>query len=353
MAYSAPLTTGSASKDLVRGVDHTGEETIFVNIASFRDEECPPTLRDMFLKARAPWRVFVGVLQQNDEKDPRCWPAEWANCSKHTFCPSDQVRIRHIAPNEAKGPTYGRYLADAMYRGEKYYFLMDSHNRFVTHWDDIIIRVYRKAPSAKAVLSHYPEALLLEEKDSKPLDGRDTTTFMCGAKFIADGYLRFDGAVVHKTEIPRLQPFSAAGMLFADAQMMKEVPFDPHLPFLFDGEEFLYTVRMWTHGWDIYAPSENIMYHFYYRAKSAKVWSEPNNNWYHWQRRSVERVQYMLGSTHANTTNRIVPLNTTNDYILVELDRYGLGTERSIEDYYKFSGVDPVHRTVPNWCTRA
>eukprot|EP00759_Apiculatamorpha_spiralis_P047970 PhF_6_TR43385/c1_g1_i6/m.66583 len=155
---------------LGRNTDHTGEETIFVNIASFRDEECPPTLRDMFLKARAPWRVFVGILQQNDQKDPPCWPVEWYNCSKDVFCASDQVRIRHIDHKDAKGPTYGRYLADQMYRGEKYYFLIDSHNRFVTHWDDIAIQTLKKAPTyPKAALSHYPEALMLDGSDPKPL----------------------------------------------------------------------------------------------------------------------------------------------------------------------------------------
>eukprot|EP00760_Papus_ankaliazontas_P024992 PhM_4_TR244/c0_g1_i1/m.12367 len=354
----AVASAGSAIKEphpkpvADRHVDHTGEETIFVNIASFRDDECPQTVKSMFEKARAPWRVFVGVVQQNSLTDLSCWPKEWSNCSKDGFCPSDQMRVREITPLEAKGPTYGRFLGHQMYRGEKYYFLMDSHNRFVTNWDDIIINMYKRAPSPKAVLSHYPEALLLDQGDSKPLDNRDTTTFMCNAKFIADGYLRFDGAVVHRTTVPRLQPFSAAGMLFADAKLIKEVPFDPHLPFLFDGEEFLYTVRMWTHGWDIYSPSENVMYHYYYRAKSPKVWSE-NNNWYHHQRRSVERVQYMLGSFRENTNERIVPENTTAEHITVELDKYGLGKDRTMEEYWKFSLADPVKRTVTSWCNRA
>jgi len=240
-----------------------------------------------------------------------------------------------------------------MYRGEKYYFLMDSHNRFVTHWDDLAIALLKKAPSKKAVLTHYPEALLLEDKNEKPLDGRGTTTYQCNAKFINEGYLRFDGAIVHKTNIPRLQPYSAAGMLFSYASMVKEVPFDPHLPMLFDGEEILYTVRMWTHGWDLYSPPENIIYHFYYRTKSQKVWSEPNNNWWYWQQRSVKRVQYLLQSTVINTTTPIVPSDTKDDYILVELDKYGLGKIRTLEDYWKFSGADPVKRTTTSWCSRA
>jgi len=40
--------------------------TIFVSIAAFRDDECQWTLRDLFLQATHPQRVFVGVVWQVD-----------------------------------------------------------------------------------------------------------------------------------------------------------------------------------------------------------------------------------------------------------------------------------------------
>jgi Glycosyltransferase (GlcNAc) len=43
-------------------------------------------------------------------------------------------------------------------------------------------------------------------------------------------------------------PFAAAGFMFYAGHMLLEVPFDPHLPYLFDGEEILYSARLWTHG---------------------------------------------------------------------------------------------------------
>ena len=35
-----------------------------------------------------------------------------------------------------------------------------------------------------------------------------------------------------------------------------QVPYSNHLPFLFFGEEMLMLARMWTHGWDVFAPSQ-------------------------------------------------------------------------------------------------
>lgn len=38
-----------------------------------------------------------------------------------------------------------------------------------------------------------------------------------------------------------------------------EMPIDPHLPYLFDGDEILFSVRLFTHGWDIYTPTKNVV----------------------------------------------------------------------------------------------
>eukprot|EP00757_Euglenozoa_sp_SAG-D1_P020258 gene20258-7292_t len=109
---------------------------------------------------------------------------------------------------------------------------------FVENWDEIVINMLKKAPSKKPVLSHYPEALDLNEK--RPLEQRPTTTFLCETRWDNDGFIKFGGAIVSKTDVPRLQPFAAAGFVFAEGRLVEEVPFDPHLPFLFDGEEVLY-----------------------------------------------------------------------------------------------------------------
>ena len=43
--------------------------TIFVSIASYRDENCPKTLYSLFKNAKYPERVFVGICQQNKTSD--------------------------------------------------------------------------------------------------------------------------------------------------------------------------------------------------------------------------------------------------------------------------------------------
>ena len=292
----------------------------------------------MFAKAKNPRRLFIGVIEQNDPSDPPCMPPAYASCQGAEFCPSDNIRIRRVRPSEARGPTFGRYVAMLMYQGEKYYMMIDSHNRFMPQWDSRLIANYKLLPSKKSVISNYPNAWL---NDSQ-MEDHGGMVIMCKAEYIDMGFLRLGGFSLPVGK-SRLHPYAAAGFLFADAQLVKEVPFDPYLDYIFDGEEITYSARMWTHGWDIYSPSEKLLFHYYYRYGANRVWSQ-KLPWHKVQQQSLKRVQYILGATHPNTTVRIIPLDTTDQLITRELDKYGLGKERSIEEYWRFAKVDPVHR---------
>ena len=324
--------------------DYRLDETIFVSVASFRDWECPNTVRDMYSKSRNPARLFLGIIQQNEIGDPSCIPDEYffPNCSMNRgFCPADNIRMRKVFPHEAKGPTFGRWVAMLMYRDEKYFMMIDSHNRFSTHWDHKLITMYQLIPSKKGVLSHYPNSWL---NSSTPQESEGSLMVMCYAHFLDLGYVRLGARVMPKSARPRLQPYAAAGFLFADGALVREVPFDPYLDFIFDGEEILYSVRMWTHGWDLYSPTESVLFHYYLRSGAPRVWSVKQLNWSPVQAQSQRRVQYILGATYPNTTNRLVPLDTKEERVKRELDVYGLGKERSLDDYWRFARIDPIHR---------
>ena len=64
-------------------------------------------------------------------------------------------------------------------------------------------------------------------------------------------------------------PFVGAGFQLSSADVLLEVPFDPKLDMLFVGEEILYSARLWTKGWDMYAPDINLVWHHYNRYTPA------------------------------------------------------------------------------------
>ncbi len=43
----------------------------------------------------------------------------------------------------------------------------------------------------------------------------------------------------------------------------RSIPYDHYLPFVFQGEEILQTIRGFTYGYDFYAPMRNVAFHMY------------------------------------------------------------------------------------------
>lgn len=76
--------------------------------------------------------------------------------------------------------------------------------------------------------------------------------------------------------VPAYAPFVAAGFFFGPAIFLHEVPFDPLLPWIFMGEEISMSARLWTAGYDIFAPTINVLNHYYVRRHYPKFWESVN-----------------------------------------------------------------------------
>lgn len=289
------------------------EDTIFVSIASYRDSLCSDTIDEIFSKARHPERVFVGVCEQNTKSSEE-------SCTRPEYEHSDNIRSIKIPYKEAKGPTYARYLCSTLYRGETYFMQLDSHMMFVDDWDVKVIGQHAKCPTQKAVLSTYP--LDFENFENH---GETGVPHLCKSAFNDDGILQFE-AVIKDFPVPKKPlpiPFASGGFLFGPGSLVTDVPFDPALDHLFQGEEILYSARLWTNGYDMYSPMTNIVFHKYTRKDEPKFWDEDNER----QRgQSVAKVKRLFEGK-------------------IKAYAHGFGTERSLSDYWKFAKVDMAKKS--------
>lgn len=62
-----------------------------------------------------------------------------------------------------------------------------------------------------------------------------------------------------------------AGLSFSKCHAEKKVPYDPHLPHIFDGEEFSRALRFWTYGYDIYSPHRIYVVHNYHESQVSAL----------------------------------------------------------------------------------
>lgn len=287
--------------------------TIFVSIASYRDKDCNATLISAFSNATHPARVFVGVCEQNTK-------AGGEACVLPEFEWHDQVRRISVPYKEAKGPTYARYLCATLYRGETYFCQVDSHTRFTPGWDDRAIGMVRACPSQKAVLTHYPH-----DWDRTELGTRVSgVPVLCKSLFDADGMLTFNAVTLEASSEARPVPFTSGGFVFGPGSMVREVPYDPDLPHLFTGEEILYSARLWTSGYDFFTPTDNLVFHHYYRSEAPKFWSDLD--FQAEQKATRAKVQALLSGD-------------------MPAYAYGMGTARSLAAYWAYAGVDWAAKT--------
>lgn len=306
-------------------------DTIFVSVASYRDKLCSKTIESIFSSAEFPERIFVGICQQNELSDSDC-----INFDSKIIKPYvNNIRIIRLPHFEAKGPCVARYWCSTLWNGEEYFLQADSHVLMSENWDSKAINMIKeiklKNYSQKPILSHYTRNY--EDRDEP--NPKNEVPRMCKAFFNERGMISFLGATnisIDKHTYVET-PYIAGGFLFAEHTFLKDVPFDPNLPFLFVGEEILLSIRAWTSGYDIYTPSENLMFHLYTRKDDNKIWTDKVYK----DDDALNKVKLLI---------KLVPDGDVSEYLKENLDKYGLGSDRTIEEYYDFAGIDINNKTV-------
>lgn len=156
--YKPPSIKTNSWKDL--------NTKIFIGISSFRDKLCPITLYNMYTKAKYPNRLITAVIQQNIPGDIDCYE-EYCNLMKikenpsnnlldSWKCPySENIKMRRLDGNTARGPTWARAHASAMIDDEEFCLQTDSHMDFEIDWDVLMLNMWALIDNEYGILSTY------------------------------------------------------------------------------------------------------------------------------------------------------------------------------------------------------
>jgi len=353
--------------------ERRADDSIFLSIASFRDENCFSTVRNAFGKAQKPERLYVGLIQQNCYKDclgsegaaiqnagpdPDCHSLFCSSPEGKPHCDAGRIRVLRIDESQSLGPYAARFFGSKLWYGEQWYIQIDSHMTFIQDWDRICAHMLTNAPTQKPVISHYPPPHTADLNAKSVLPAAR----LCGPSF---SKLDGEGQIIRleatdyfdkkKLKYPRFAPFAGAGLFMAHSDFLREVPFDPFLPWIFMGEEIIMSARLWTHGYDIYSPTQVVLGHIYVRANKPKFWETVGRVFQH---RGIfkplsllvlDRIKYQLG--YPESSRDMVKPKT----VFTALDRYTLGTQRKLDDYLtQIAGLNMTTKQVldPGWCER-
>lgn len=303
--------------------------TIFVSIAAYRDPDLAATIASALEQAARPDRVSIGVVLQYDTL---CASDDgWLRRDDALIDPLfNRVRWSRVDYRDAAGPCPARALAlSRLYREEDFVLQIDSHTRFRPNWDDELVTVWRQCDSDRAILTAYPMDFA-HVGDLRP-------TLLAPDTFDDDGILRIVGRILRKSwDQPIPSPLWCAGFSFCAASaLVQVVPYDPYLGYLFFGEEVDIAARLWTHGYDFFAPPRAILYHKWSRrgrpdfAKDADRLHPKLRA--HRRARSIRRLKAKLSSsTQVQSEDAVGPY----------VSRFGLGQARTLTEFEAAVGID-------------
>ena len=303
---------------------------IFISIASYQDLLLPITINSAYTNAKFKENLRFGIVDQCNVR---------LDFSKAKI--KDQITYLHVEPKNARGPCWARSLAQTLMNDEEYFLQVDSHTTFEKDWDEYLIKYIKtiKKDHKKPVISAYPrgfEIVDFNKKIFRKLQEDDHSTHVMildKEKSFKDGYFSMQKGLPSSSKSIYKGFLLSAGFLFAESEMVEQVPYDPNL--YFEGEETTMALRLFTNGFDIFHIPRIPLFHCYVdysnEAKRPMHWNEEENKdrtvkWQELQSRSKERISKIITGDMKGS--------------------FGLGLDRSLDDYKELSGIDIKNRKV-------
>ena len=299
--------------------------TIFIQIASYRDPQLLPTIKDLIKNAKYPENLRFGIAWQHKDED------QWDNLDEYIY--DNRFKIIDIDYKEAQGVCWARNLIQNLYQGETYTLQLDSHHRFVKDWDIILIDMLKslqKKGYKKPLLTSYIPSF---DPDNDPKARIQEPWKMTFDRFIPEGAIFFLPASfdpsIESIDEPLMGRFYSAHFAFSIGQFAKEVKHDPY--YYFHGEEINIAVRAFTHGYDLFYPHKVVAWHEYTRRGRSKQWDD-NTEW-------GQRNEYC----HMRNRQLFGMDDPIED---MDFGKYHFGKVRSLKDYEKYAGISFSKRSI-------
>jgi hypothetical protein len=291
---------------------------IFIQIASYRDPELVKTIEDCIANAKKPKNLVFGIARQFHPDDKFDDLSKWKD--------DKRFRVLDIPYLESEGACWARHLIQQLYQGEEYTLQIDSHMRFEKDWDDTLIKMVKqlqKKGHKKPLLTGYVSSF---NPENDPAERVREPWQMAFDRFIPEGAVFFLPETIPNWEQltePIPSRFYSAHFCFTVGEFSKEVQHDPE--YYFHGEEISIAARAYTHGYDLFHPHKVVIWHEYTRKGRTKQWDD-DKKW-------VDR------NNKCHLKNRKLFGMDGEVYNPEDFGEFGFGTERTLRDYEKFSGL--------------
>lgn len=303
------------------------DNTIFVQVASYRDPDLKNTIESMLNNAEYPENIVVGVCRQYHPEDTFEDLQKWRD--------DERFKIIDVLYNETKGVCWARHAIQQLYNGEKYTLQIDSHMRFEKNWDTEMIKMIvdlQDEGYKKPLLTAYVSSF---DPDNDPAARAQDPWRMLFDRFIPEGAVFFiPDAIPNWRELTLPVParFYSAHYCFTVGEFSEEVQHNPD--YLFHGEEISIAARAYTWGYDLFHPHKPLIWHEYTRKNRTKVWDDDRT----WGEKNAK----------SHLTNRKL-FAMDGEIQEGHEGKYGFGNIRTLRDYEEYAGIMFKNRAIQQY----
>jgi D-tyrosyl-tRNA(Tyr) deacylase len=263
---------------------------IFVQIASYRDPELLPTIRDCINNAKHPENLTFGICWQHDETE-----------SMEEFTNDKRFKILDYHWSLSKGLCWARSEIQKLWDNEEYTLQLDSHHRFLQDWDVELIEMMKQTGSEKPIITSY--AGMYRPSTNELLNTEPYK--MVASNFTPGGTILFRPHSISGWETldkPIPARFVSGHFFFTIGKHCEEYKYDPNI--YFAGDEISLSIRSFTLGYDLFHPHKTVVWHEYTREGRTKHWTDFNDEnknkgvvekqWWEMDNESKRRLRHML-----------------------------------------------------------
>jgi len=326
------------------------KDTIFVQIASYRDPQLIPTLIDLITNAKKPENLQIGICWQHGddetielflENEFDIITFDHTEGSLHGTIQlkygDTSLELIDVPYFESKGACWARHSIQQLYNDEKYTLQLDSHHRFVEDWDTICIEMLeglRVDGSSKPLITGYIPDF---DPENDPKGRKMEAWGMNFDQFIPEGAVFFKPAIIENWKNltkPIPARFYSAHFCFVDGNFCEEVQHDPD--YFFHGEEISIAVRAFTHGYDLFHSHKLVAWHEYTRKNRTKIWDDHTHVT---KKAGLINIDWHERNLACHNRNRILFGMDGEDPTQVDFGKYGFGSKRTLRQYEEYAGI--------------
>lgn len=339
-------------------------ESIAILMTSYPGSSCIGAVETAFKEARYPERVSIFIINAGSSTNPKnsCLKdyddeyigsvviQQWIGSITEAF-------DMNIGVNAVKSKMIHNEITR---NGLSFDFVLEihGHSLFSSHWDEDAIFEWRQLGNTKAILTELPSRT--SEMSSREMDhhGGKMMNILCAVRIsdtkgLANPVITYetsleitppvmvrDGMRGIRHPIPVEVPFWSSFFSFGPFEYVLEVPNDPTLKTMVeeDGTEFLYSARLRTNGYKMYAAFNDLVYHNYQVHQYQRSHATKSEKMLKQLKKEQKRVDSLLrGKTPEGQSDQ---------------DAFGMGNKMTLERWLQIVEVDLAQNKAQSLCQK-